>query len=404
MRILLLIHITLLFATATVAQTKDRCFVRTAPFHDLRLSIDLEKYTSQWVRERPLTSRSKTTIPIVVHIVWNKEEDNISDEQIHSQITALNRDFQLKNENLNIIPSSFESSIGNVGFEFCLATVDPEGNSTTGITRTKTRFTEVGARLQDPLIYYTDKGGRDAWDTERYLNIWVAELSSTLGTLGYASRPGANKTEEDGVVVHTNYFGTLGTVIPPYNLGKTTTHEIGHYFNLLHLHGEQTTCEDDDMVADTPQQMTNYLGCPDVFTFSCGTQDLIANYMNWVDDACMALFTKGQAERMHAALNGARSGLLENTACLPTSIPVSIESKLSIYPNPATDYVYLKSTSDQVEDIKYQIFDSKGRTIKEGIFQNDRTLNKISLPFSRGVYLIKCTSRKEIVTKVLLLF
>ena len=344
MRTLFLILVSIYLSFSVSAQTKDRCFVKTAPFHDLQLSLDLEVYTARWLKEQPLRSRSKITIPVVVHIVWNKEEDNISDEQIHSQIVALNRDFQLANDNLDIIPNNFEDIIGNVGFEFCLATVDPEGNPSTGITRTETSRTNVGT-MGDTIIYYTDLGGRDAWNTERYLNIWVAEISDNSGVLGYASRPGANKAEEDGVVVHTKCFGTLGTVEPPYDLGKTTTHEVGHYFNLLHLHGDQATCEDDDLVADTPSQMTNYLGCPDIFTFSCGSLDLIANYMNWVDDACTALFTKGQAERMHAALNGARSGLLENNTCLvTTSIPLTTVSTLSIYPNPATDYIYLKNT------------------------------------------------------------
>ena len=360
-------------------------------------------YTTQWSIEQSLRSRSKISIPVVVHIVWNKEEDNISDEQVHSQIAALNRDFQLANDNLDIIPNSFENIIGNVGFEFCLATLDPDRNPSTGITRTETRFTNVGAR-GDTRIYYTDRGGRDAWDTEKYLNIWVAEVPDILG---YASRPGENLPEEDGVVVHTQCFGTLGTVTSPYDLGKTTTHEVGHYFNLLHLEGDDntTSCELGDMVLDTPPQMTNYLGCPDVFTFSCGSLDLIANYMNWVDDACTALFTKGQVERMHAALNGARSGLLDNNACLiTTSIPLTTVSNLSIFPNPATDYVYLKNTSGQVEEISYQIFDIKGRVIKEGIFHNNKELNKISLPFPRGAYVIKGTSKKEIITKVLLLF
>ncbi len=363
--------------------------------------MDLEAYTDQWIKNKPLTSRSKITIPVVVHIVWNKEEDNnISDEQVHSQIAALNRDFQLENDNLDIISSSFENIIGNVGFEFCLATSDPDGNPTNGITRTETRFTNIGTR-GNSIIYYTEEGGKDAWDTNKYLNIWVAEVP---GILGYASRPGANNEFEDGVVINTHAFGTVGTVQAPYNLGKTTTHEIGHYFNLLHLAGDNPSCEEDDMVLDTPNQMTNYFGCPDINIFSCGTQDLVSNYMHFVDDACMAMFTQGQVDRMHAALNGARSGLLENTACLTTTVSTSIDSNLTIYPNPTTDYVYLKNTSDRVQDINYQIFDTKGRIIKEGIIRNNDRLNRISLPYPSGVYFIKYTIEQEEIIKVLLLF
>ncbi len=405
MRTLFLILINIGLTLSISGQTQDRCFVGTKPFHDLQLSLDLEAYTTQWLKQPPLRSRSKITIPVVVHIVWNKEEDNISEEQIHSQIAALNRDFQLENDNLDIIPNAFENSIGNVGFEFCLASQDPEGNPTTGITRTETRIANVGTTA-DTIIFYTDLGGRDAWDTQKYLNIWVAEISDSSGILGYASRPGANKAEEDGVVVLPQNFGTLGTVEPPYHLGKTTTHEVGHYFNLLHLEGDDntTSCEEGDMVADTPPQMTNYLGCPDIFTFSCGSLDLIANYMNWVDDACTALFTKGQVERMHAALNGARSGLLENTACLPTNISIPIASNFSIYPNPTTDYIYLKNNSQQLEEISYQIFDIRGRLKKEGTFQNNQELNRISLPFPKGTYVLKLTSKKEVMVKALLLF
>ena len=405
LRILFLTFISILLSIVVIAQTKDRCYEQAASFYDPQLSIDLEEYTTQWLRDKRAISRSKITIPVVVHIVWKEEEDNISEEQIHSQIAALNRDFQLENNNLSIVPNSFENSIGNVGFEFCLATVDPEGNSTTGITRTETRFTNVGARLADPIIYYTDEGGKDAWDTEKYLNIWVGEIPNILG---YATRPGEHIAAEDGVVVHTDCFGTMGTVKPPYDLGRTTTHEIGHYFNLLHLNGDGISCEEGDMVLDTPPQMTNYRGCPDSNIFSCGSQDLIANYMNWVDDACMALFTQGQVDRMHAALNGARSGLLENTSCLTTNIstnaPLSMESILSIYPNPARDHIYVKNISHQVLEISYQIFDTKGKVIKEGIFQNNNELNRISLPFPRGMYFLKCTLEKEVLIKALLLF
>ncbi len=400
MRIFLLSLISIFLTFVASAQTIERCYELSAPFYNPQLSEELEQYTAEWIKNKPLTSRSKITIPVVVHIVWNKEEDNISDEQVHSQIAALNRDFRLENEDLSIVSSFFENIIGNVGFEFCLATSDPAGNPTTGITRTETRFTNVGAEASSN-IYYTDEGGKDAWDTERYLNIWVAETGMALG---HASRPGENIAEEDGVVVHTKCFGTIGTVQPPYNLGRTTTHEIGHYFNLLHLNGSSSSCEDDDMVLDTPNQMTNYLGCPDINTFSCGTQDLISNYMNWVDDACMAMFTQGQVDRMHAALNGARSGLLENTACLPTSTSQSMESKVSIFPNPARDFVYVKNTSDQVQESRYQIFTTKGQKIKEGIFHNNNPLNRISLPFPSGVYLIEYTVDNEKTVKVLLLF
>ncbi len=400
MRIFLLSLISIFLTIVASAQTIERCYELSAPFYNPQLSEELEQYTAEWVKNKPLTSRSKITIPVVVHIVWNKEEDNISDEQVHSQIAALNRDFQLENDNLDIISSSFENIIGNVGFEFCLASSDPEGNPTNGITRTETRFTNIGTR-GNSIIYYSEEGGKDAWDTDKYLNIWVAEIPDILG---YASRPGANSKPEDGVVINTQAFGTVGTVQAPYNLGRTTTHEIGHYFNLLHLEGDNPSCEEDDLVLDTPLQMTRYFGCPDINTFSCGSQDLVSNFMNYVDDACMALFTKGQADRMHAALNGARSGLLDNTACLPTSIPLNIMSNLTIYPNPTRDYIYLKSTLEQVQETNYQIFDTNGRLMKEGIFRNDNSLNRISLPYPSGVYFIKCTIEQEEIIKALLLF
>ena len=382
-----------------IAQPIDRC-VHATSFFDQERANQLEAYTKNWLANPPAKSRSKITIPVVVHIVWNKEVHNISDEQIHSQINALNRDFQLQNENLEIIPNVFDNIVGNVGFEFCLASFDELGNPTNGITRTETSFSNVGAKIADPLIYYTEKGGKDAWDTQKYLNIWVAEIPNVLG---YASRPGENLPAEDGVVVNPDYFGTVGTAKSPYHLGRTTTHEIGHYFNLSHLDGGNGLgCEEEDGVEDTPNQMSNYTGCPDETTFSCGSLDLIANYMNWVDDACMALFTKGQVERMHAALNGARAGLLANTNCLSTSTKKMDKApQMMLYPNPTTDYVNIQLASIPAT-VNYQVFNTRGHLVKEGVLPNKQT-TQISLPFPKGIYWITIATPKGILTKKLLL-
>lgn len=252
-------------------------------------------------------------IPVVVHVLYNTSAQNISDVQILSQIRILNEDFRRTNPDKNNTPSIFQSVAADVQIEFRLATKDPSGNPTTGIVR---KYTSVTTFSDYTKMKYNSQGGSDAWNTSKYLNIWVCNLSG--GLLGFATFPGSGGSSTDGIVVTTRAFGDIGDLYSSFNLGRTATHEVGHYLNLYHIWGDGG-CGVDDGVADTPVAGgANYDGLPCTFpgSNSCNTgagdlPDMFQNYMDYSDDACMNLFTSGQKDRMRALFGtgGARQSL-----------------------------------------------------------------------------------------------
>ncbi len=246
-------------------------------------------------------------IPVVVHVVWNTEEQNISDAQIQSQIEVLNEDFRMLNPDVSQVPPNWTDLVTDMGIEFFLATEDPDGKPTSGITRTQTSvpsFTHVNDKVK-----FSATGGEDAWPADRYLNIWVCQLSG--GLLGYAQFPGG-PAKTDGVVITYTGFGI--TDFPPFDKGRTATHEIGHWLNLYHIWGDDGTgCTGTDEVDDTPNQGGANYGVPEFPHTSCNNDpdgDMFMNYMDYVDDKCMFMFTKGQATRVNACIEGPRSSFL----------------------------------------------------------------------------------------------
>ncbi|MGZ4864565.1 MAG: zinc metalloprotease [Halobacteriota archaeon] len=250
-----------------------------------------------------------TRIPIVVHVVWNTPEQNISDVQIQSQIDVLNHDYRMTNVESGDCPACWQPLRGDSSIEFYLATTDPQGNPTKGITRTQTRkmsFPQAGNPVK-----FTPKGGANAWPADKYLNIWVCPLGD--GLLGYAQFPGG-PANTDGVVILHSAFGTTGTAAAPnnnYNKGRSATHEIGHWLNLYHIWGDDGTgCGGSDEVDDTPNQAGPNYGSPAFPKISCDNGpngDMFMNYMDYTDDAAMHMFTADQVTRMQATLDGARA-------------------------------------------------------------------------------------------------
>jgi len=244
-------------------------------------------------------------IPVVVHVLYNNSTENISDAQVLSQINVLNEDF--RRTNLDADDTWTQASDSEI--EFCMATSDPQGNSTSGIVRTSTSVSAFGTNDQ---MKFSSSGGVDAWPASDYLNIWVCDISG--GILGYAQFPGGSATT-DGIVIDYQYFGTIGTASAPFDLGRTATHEVGHWLNLRHIWGDGS-CSVDDFVSDTPTSNSANYGC-DVGSSACGSVDMVQNYMDYSDDACMNLFTVGQRNRMRALFEsgGYRSSLLNSSAC-----------------------------------------------------------------------------------------
>jgi hypothetical protein len=244
-------------------------------------------------------------IPVVVHVVWKEAEQNISDAQVQSQIDVLNKDFRKLNLDISQVPSVWSNLTADLGIEFFLATKDADGNPTSGITRTQT---SVASFDTDDKVKSRATGGEDPWPSDRYLNMWVCKLGS--GLLGYAQFPGG-PAETDGLVITHTGFGTTGTALPPFDKGRTVTHEIGHWLNLYHIWGDDGTgCSGSDEVDDTPNQGGPNYKSPVFPHTSCNNApngDMFMNYMDYVDDKCMFMFTQGQATRVNACLEGTRS-------------------------------------------------------------------------------------------------
>lgn len=267
------------------------------------------------------------TIPVVVHVVYNLSVQNISDAQIQSQITVMNADFRKLNSDASLTPNVFAGLSADAEIEFCLAQRDPNGSATNGITRTYTATTSFSG---DGVK--TSSQGHTPWDRNKYLNIWVCRLSG--GTLGYTYLPGGSAAT-DGVVIDYRVFGTTGTATAPFNKGRTVTHEVGHWFNLEHIWGDDgSACSGTDYVSDTPNQADENYGCPNFPQVSCSNGpngDMFMNYMDYTDDACMFMFTTGQKTRMRAVLasGGARYSLLSSNGCTPVSSNCGTPTNLS---------------------------------------------------------------------------
>ena len=269
----------------------------------------LDSLTREMLRQgRWSAAAFPRVIPVVVHVIHSEARDDVGDAQVASQIEALNADFGAANGDLNGVPDAFGPAVGDAGLTFVLAPVDSSGAPSSGVTRTRTDVAEFRA---DDAMKASATGGADAWDARRYLNVWVCRLAG--GLLGYAQFPGG-PVETDGVVVGTHCFGVGGRAEAPFDRGRTLTHEVGHYLNLAHIWGEDRipSCSDSDGVDDTPNQYGPNVGAPPFPSRSCGDAadgDMFMNFMDYVDDAAMAMFTAQQVRRMHAALAFSRPEL-----------------------------------------------------------------------------------------------
>ncbi len=264
---------------------------------------NIEQFTHEIVRSGRINALGKIEIPVLVHVLYRLEDENISEEQIRSQIAVLNEDFNAKNADASQTPELFKPLIADTDLQFVLEGIDRKFSNR--------RSWDLSSAMKKP-----DKGGIAPVDPEHYLNIWVVNKILSLQTqyLGYAQFPGGNPAT-DGVVIGHNYFGRVGKVTPPFDRGRTTTHEVGHWLNLLHIWGD-SDCGT-DLVDDTPQHAMFNVGCPEHRTNSCNpdstTLEMTMNFMDYTNDACMFLFTKGQKSRARALFGrrGARAGFAE---------------------------------------------------------------------------------------------
>jgi hypothetical protein len=251
-------------------------------------------------RRRDMKYDAKTakliTIKTIVHVVYQTDEQNVSDAQIKSQIKALNLDYRAKNPDKSKVPEAWKGLVADARIEFKLVKV----------TRTET---SVVGFSHDDKVKSASGGGIAPITPTTHLNLWVCAL--TGGLLGYAQFPGGPQGT-DGVVINYQAFGTIGSAQAPFNKGRTATHEVGHYLNLRHIWGDTPDCSGSDMVADTPNCAGPNYGTPTFPVITCANGpngDMFVNYMDYTDDAAMFMMTTQQVVRMRATLDTERKGL-----------------------------------------------------------------------------------------------
>lgn len=428
---LLMVIATLGMASAAFAQ-QPKIFGKTIPAESLTANgkvrcatTQYEEYLQEKYPERPtraefqqwlapkieerrqnpaaFSTNAVVTVPVVVHVIHNGDaygnNENITDEQVLSQIQVLNQDYR----RLAGTPGFNNHPDGaDIELEFCLAQVDPQGNPTSGIDRQQVTHSSLDFNEIEDMQEDTQ------WDPDDYMNIWVCNIDPNLGLLGfaqfpnYSDLPGApdwnGPAELDGVVISYQYFGSEeiypdGTYEWPYNEGRTTTHEVGHFFGLEHIWGQgfsNPNCTDSDFCDDTPESEGPNGFCE--AHFSCDSWDMIENYMDYTNDACMNIFTKDQKERILTVLDNSprRASLLNSNVCNATAGQEDFKllNRINIYPNPARDILNIEVADNELPD-GYVIYNSLGQIMADVKVTDSNNLTVNTSAYSNGMYFIK---------------
>jgi len=322
-------------------------------------------------------------IPVVIHVIHNNGPENINDELLRSQIDVLNEDFG--HYGINNIDARGEDT----RIRFCLAKRDPDGVPTTGIVRIQSTFTDLktGDEMSTKDLSH--------WNPKRYLNIWVVRsIDGSSNVQGYAYMPrnsGGPLFEADGIVMTYKFFGRGGGFDLRYNLGRTCSHETGHYFDLLHTWGSddfeagEGDCEDDDGIYDTPNCSLDYYSDPATHCFhpwQCNNTRMVENFLDYSLDACMKLFTTDQGDKMRNTIRQYRSQLvsyenLQQCGCLDLYDSLNSNTRVDIYPVPASDYLYIETHYTKgTSTLEFHIFDMYGRYISGEVFNTVSKMTK----------------------------
>lgn len=353
------------------------------------------------------------TIPVVFHVIYEGSQENLPDSVLYSQIDVLNEDYGRYGKGSNSSPLSADA-----GIRFCLASIDPDGNPTTGITRTQSPY----AMLVDSNEIAT-KSLSD-WDHKRYLNIWIVkcinDCSGGKQILGYTYLPKDlqnmhNSAVLDGVVLNYRYVGRNNRFAPiKYSLGHTCSHEVGHYFNLMHTWGGddfangEGGCDDDDGVDDTPDCNRDYYAeyypakdsCDQ--PFQCGFYRLTQDYMDYSVDHCLDIFTKGQIARMRTAIQQYRPSLVTYENLISVGCYKEYSNTLSFDPTASVDSIFLYPSYAVGVPADVYVFDVLGREVRNvhiSQLQNSRQLlPELDLP--GGIYYFQVLVHAQAATQI----
>lgn len=412
----LLLSAIALFAIGSVsvyAQRTVRCSAQEyreqqlAAHPEQQAQIDqVEAQTALFEQQHPNGYQARTilVVPVVFHVVYKTAAQNISTARINEQIQILNEDYRKLNSDINLVPAVWQGLAADCEIQFCLAQRDPAGNYTTGIERIQT---QTSSFTFNDGVKSTATGGANSWDNLKYLNIWVCNL--TGGLLGYSTFPGAGPGNLDGCVIGYPYIGKTGATAP-YNLGRTCTHEIGHYFNMRHIWADEPACNGSDLVSDTPNQGPENYGTPTFpHTDACQTASpgvMFMNYMDYVDDNAMFMFTAGQKTRMWAAINNQRPELLTSDGCTAVGVAEAmLKYSFSIFPSPTNGAFSLDFGDNRPTNFDVSISNVLGQTIYthhyDALNESEIHLDLEGNP--AGIYFIEVRNAKERVTRKIVL-
>ena len=311
------------------------------------------------------------TIPVVFHILYTSAAQNISDARLFEQLDVMNKDFSRSNLDASNTRSMFQGVAANTQIQFCLAQQTPTGIATTGIVR----VSYTGNFPSNPHSISPE------WNHNNYLNIYIGALG---GLLGYSNLPPGSAGNDHVVAEYTAVGGpnVPGTFVP-YHLGRTITHEVGHWLNLQHTFNggcAGTTANNcsmaGDFVCDTPPTANAAFGCPTNSPNSCtetppypppytsNMVDMFENYMDYTDDGCMNMFSMGQSTRMNAAITNLRSQLLTSLGCVPVGIHELLdENFVSVAPNPSAGEFLINYRLPSKTDVTLTVCDVMGKII-----------------------------------------
>lgn len=399
----------------TSAQTFQKCYAKEAISYQEQLTPGYSQHVNeqfelakQWSQQNDPT-RSVYTIPVVFHIVYNTVEENLPDSVILNQLAVLNRDYARHNADTANMRAEFLPVTGATQIQFVLAGIDPNGDPTSGITRTSTTTQSFGSfnvlfgDFSDlEKVKSTANGGFDPWDQSHYLNIWICDMSinGSPVLLGYATPPdnlpnwpaGSTPDLIDGVVLqyqavgdnNPNSLGIQGFDV----LGRTAVHEIGHYLGLRHIWGDGD-CTQDDGIADTPDATDASQQDCDQQKNTCNADviglgdlhDMIENYMDYSAETCQNSFTEQQAALMHGVLENQRYDLVHNN-------PAGLEEQIttvSCYPNPTTGKLIISSALPMSV---ISVYDLNGKQLAAVPVNNTKAELQLSV-FQTGIYLLQ---------------
>ncbi|MEO6831126.1 MAG: zinc-dependent metalloprotease [Chitinophagaceae bacterium] len=391
----------------------------------------------------PTNSAKKTTaqypIPVVFHFLLTDDEyiycgrDSGIMRRVNSQIKGLNTDFNGGNADQNLIPAAFKSRFQNVSIQFGLAKMITSSTISNGIEL---------KHLSAPSVYdvnhdcYTAKQntsvGLAAWDPTKYLNIWVVNITSGgAGTvLGITSPPSnlgynAGTPSNPHIITNTDFgivlnYGAIGVrefpeqnFIPNIDKGRTLTHEMGHYFEMVHTWGDDGgLCPDnggqDDGIADTPPEADATYGSPSYPLYDActkvgsGTSIMFMNYMDYVDDAAMYMFTTQQGIVMQSYLQSESFSLTQQPG-LVLGLKESIaNNSISVVPNPATGKLHL-SVEGSNHFLSADVMNMLGQSIAHITANGSNSFDIAVGNAARGIYMVKCQFAEGTLTRKIVL-